>query len=72
MFLKLQNLCSVYKEESLINRIDYLTGIKFKLFCSVNILHTIVKWSEPRGISSLSSMIVLVSVVLKRTVDDSD
>ena len=30
------------------------------------------KWFEPRGISSLSSVIVQVSVVLKRTVGDSD
>ena len=30
------------------------------------------KWFEPRSISSLSSVIVRVSVVLKRTVGDSD
>ena len=30
------------------------------------------KWSEPRSISSSSSVIVRVSVVLKRTVGDSD
>ena len=30
------------------------------------------KWFEPRGISSLSSVIVRVSVVLKGTVGDSD
>ena len=30
------------------------------------------KWFEPRSISSLFSVIVRVSVVLKRTVGDSD
>ena len=30
------------------------------------------KWFEPRGISRLFSVIVRVSVVLKRTVGDSD
>ena len=30
------------------------------------------KWFEPRSISSLCSVIVRVSVVLKRTVGDSD
>ena len=30
------------------------------------------KWFEPRGISSLSTVIVWVNVVLKRTVGDSD
>ena len=30
------------------------------------------KWFEPRNISSLSSVIVRVSVVLQRTVGDSD
>ena len=30
------------------------------------------RWFEPRTISSLSSVIVRVSVVLKRTVVDSD
>ena len=30
------------------------------------------KWFEPRSISSLSNVIVPVSVILKRTVGDSD
>ena len=30
------------------------------------------KWFEPRSISNLSSVVVRVSVVLKRTVGDSD
>ena len=35
-------------------------------------LDTLGKWCEPKSISSLSSVIVRVSVVLKRTVGDSD
>ena len=38
------------------------------LFCSF----FLSKWFEPRGVSSLSSVIVRVSVVLKRTVSDND
>ena len=35
-------------------------------------LDTLSKWFEPRSISSSCSVIVRVSVVLKRTVGDSD
>ena len=48
----------------------------FRLYYHSGIVKTkqntfLCKWFEPRSISSLSSAIVRVSVVLKRTVGDS-
>ena len=42
------------------------------IFESESLKSFIVKWFEPRSISSSCSVIVWVSVVLKRTVGDSD
>ena len=42
-------------------------------YCKLKTKTIYSKWFEPRSISNLSSVIVRVSVVLKRTVgDDSD
>ena len=46
--------------------------LSFVWFCKLFIYGSKSKWFEPRSISSLSSVIVRVSVVLKRTLGDSD
>ena len=56
-------------------------GVYYRNFCKAKHLNWLVgkrnislfsKWFEPRSISSSCSVIVRVSVVLKRTVGDSD
>ena len=49
---------------------NLLTG-KHRFLCS-DLFFFFSKWFEPRSISSSCSVIVRVSVVLKRTVGDSD
>ena len=53
---------------SILSRFEKDTLIKFDFL----IQYLYSKWFEPRSISSSCSVIVRVSVVLKRTVGDSD
>ena len=52
----------------------WITGENVLVFASIKVTDIIKysKWFEPRSISSSCSVIVRVSVVLKRTVGDSD
>ena len=46
--------------------------VNFFYFCCISAMISLSKRFEPRSISSLCSVIVRVSVVLKRTVGDGD